>query len=98
MLEREEPTMDLPDMPEVSEEELRKLPRWARVAFAARCGRRAQPLLRRFWQNPHPPLLAAFDRAVELAERSAAQAGPAEGLPQALAGGRALRPGNGRRR
>jgi hypothetical protein len=67
----------------ITDEELGKLPRWARVAFAARCGRRVQALLRRFWENPHPQVLQAFDRAISAAEESAAQAGPSQGLDDA---------------
>src|SRR5262249_18494856 len=34
-----------------SEDEIAKLPRWAQVAFAARCARRVLPLLQRFWSE-----------------------------------------------
>ncbi|HJT78155.1 MAG TPA: hypothetical protein VJ739_13205 [Gemmataceae bacterium] len=66
------------------EEGIRTLPRWGRVAFAARCGRRVQPLLRRFWKNPPPEVLDVFERAVTAAEQSAATAGSVEGLGEAL--------------
>jgi hypothetical protein len=68
----------------ITEESLRQLPRWARVAFAAKCGRRVQPLLRQFWQHPHPELLQAFERAITLAEESAAQGRPIDSLEQAV--------------
>jgi hypothetical protein len=61
---------------------LRDLPRWARVAFAVRSGRRVQPLLRQLWHNPQPALLQAFDRALALAEQSAAQGCATEGLDE----------------
>jgi hypothetical protein len=67
----------------VTEEALSRLPRWVRVAFAAKCGRRVQPLLRRFWPAAPSDLIAAFDRAVDLAEQSAAQARACDGLQDA---------------
>jgi hypothetical protein len=74
----------VPEFPPITDEAMRALPRWARVAFAAKCGRRVQPLLRQFGANPHPDVLQAFDQAITLAEQSAAQAGPAPGLEEAL--------------
>src|SRR5438552_2221502 len=32
-----------------TQEEIEKLPRWARVAFAARCARRVLPAFKHFW-------------------------------------------------
>jgi hypothetical protein len=60
--------------PPLTEDEVQQLPRWARVAFAARCLRRVQPLLRRFWENPPADILAVFDQAVAASELSATQA------------------------
>jgi hypothetical protein len=34
-----------------TEAEIRQLPRWARVAFAARCARRVLPLVRHYWKD-----------------------------------------------
>src|SRR5947209_7436342 len=68
----------------ITDKDLQQLPRWARVAFAARCGRRVQRLIRRFWQNGTPEVLQAFDTAIALAEQSAAQARVNEGLEKAL--------------
>ncbi len=68
----------------LTEADLRQLPRWARVAFAARCGRRVQPLLRRFWDQPHPQLLEVFERVIEVVEQSAAQAKPCAELEEAM--------------
>jgi hypothetical protein len=74
----------MPEFPPITPEALRGLVRWARVAFAAKCGRRVQPLLRRFWVNPDLDILQAFDLAITLAEQSAAQAAPAAGLEEAV--------------
>lgn len=65
-------------------EELRQLPRWARVAFAAKCARRVQPLLRRFWVNPDLQMIEVFERVIELTEQSAARMKMSEGLIEAM--------------
>ena len=65
-------------------DDLRLLPRWARVAFAVRWGRRVQPLVRQFWPNIDAEFLSAFDRALSLAEESCAQARAVEGLAEAV--------------
>jgi hypothetical protein len=59
-----------------TEEELRQLPRWALVAYAARSARRVQPLF-----TPGPPGgdADALEKAIEAAE-SAARTGRVEGL------------------
>lgn len=54
-----------------SEEEIANLPRWARVAFAARCARRVFPLLRHFWQESPNQYASAVVHAIESAEESA---------------------------
>lgn len=54
-----------------TEEDIAKLPRLARVAFAARCARRALPLFVKYWPNAQRHI-AAIIRAVEFAELSAA--------------------------
>ncbi len=54
------------------EKEIAALPRWARVAFAARCARRVQPLFQAFWPEAPPEHVAAVDTAITLAERAAA--------------------------
>lgn len=51
-----------------SEDEIRELPRWARVAFAARCARRVQPLFLRFWKNAPRESVEAIERAIAFAE------------------------------
>jgi hypothetical protein len=51
-----------------------ELPQWARVAFAARCARRVLPLFKHFWKDAPQKHVVAVTRAVELAERSAAEA------------------------
>ncbi len=58
--------LDLPLFPSAGE--IEKLPRWARVAFAARCARRVLPLVKRFWTGAPLIHLKAFDSAVATAE------------------------------
>jgi hypothetical protein len=55
-------------------EGLQGLPRWARVAFAARCARRVEPLFRQAWPDAPVELVEAVQRAVECAETSASVA------------------------
>lgn len=57
-----------------TEEEIAQLPRWARVAFAARCARRVLPLFRKRWSTASEEQVRAIHSAVELAENSAAAA------------------------
>jgi len=52
-------------------EELRKLPRWACVAFAARCARRAQPMFTLKWKDAPREHVEAIERAITAAEASA---------------------------
>ncbi len=61
---------DEPRLP--TREELQGLPRWARVAFAARCARRVQPLFKLLWPEAPRKHIAAVDRAITLAELLAA--------------------------
>jgi hypothetical protein len=49
-------------------EEIKQLPRWARVAFAARCARRVLPLVKHFWKCAPEHYLKALDKAVSAAE------------------------------
>ena len=60
----------------ITSDAIRRLPRWARVAFAARCARRAQPIYQHFWPDAPEHHLRALDRAVRVAEQAAANAGP----------------------
>jgi hypothetical protein len=74
-----------------------RLPHWARVAFAARCARRVQPLFAAAWPDAAPARVAAVERAIALAERSAAERRAYDGLRAAFieaiqAAGRALIP------
>ena len=64
-------------------EELETLPHWARVAFAARCGRMVLPLFGRYWSDADPKHGERLIRAIELAERSACEATAASGLEDA---------------
>lgn len=57
-----------------SENELDQLPRWALVAFAARCAERVRPLFRYFWPDAPQEHIDAVDAAGTLAWRTASQA------------------------
>mgnify|MGYP001476120194 CR=1 FL=1 len=66
----------MPDEPRLpTEEELRTLPRWAAVAYAARCARRVQPLFTHFWPDAPPEHVEAVDKAINCAITAAASAG-----------------------
>ncbi len=54
----------------VAKEELDKLPRWARVAFVARCARHVQPLFVARW-GASQEQIDAVEQAICVAERSA---------------------------
>src|SRR5262249_22966772 len=62
---------------------LKSLPHWARVAFAARCGRHVLPLFTTHWPTALLRRRAALVWAIELAEQSAAEGRPQEGLKEA---------------
>jgi hypothetical protein len=57
-----------------AEAELARLPRWARVAFAARCARRVLPLFKHQWPEAPAAHLTAVEQAVSVAENAAAAA------------------------
>ena len=61
-------------MPEAtlpSVDEIRQLPRWARVAFAARCARRVLPMFTKHWPDAPREHVEAVTRAVEFAGSAA---------------------------
>jgi hypothetical protein len=62
----------MPDDRPISEAEIRLLPRWARVAFAARCARRVLPLFAKAWPDVPFFFSEAVRIAVETAEQMAA--------------------------
>jgi len=62
---------DREDIP--TKEEIRKLPRWARVAFAARCARRVQPIFTAACPKSSKEQVEALERAILIAETAAAQ-------------------------
>lgn len=68
---RGEAMADEPNLP--TEGDIARLPRWARVAFAARCARRVLPLFGHKWPDLPARYRAPVVRAVELGERSAAR-------------------------
>jgi hypothetical protein len=55
----------MPDSQRISQDELQSLPRWARLAFATRCVRRARELL-----SGAPEQLGVIDRALTLVEQA----------------------------
>jgi hypothetical protein len=61
-----------------TKEEIRSLPRWAGVAFAARCARRVQPVFEAAWPHALQPYAANLEKAIALVERTAARASFAE--------------------
>ncbi len=54
-----------------TEDEIAKLPRWARVAFAARCARRVLPLLKITWPDAAEEHIVEVSQTVDVAESSA---------------------------
>jgi hypothetical protein len=60
------------------------LPRWARVAFAARCARRAFPLLAQHRSNLPAARSEAVLGAIDLAELSASEGRAVDGLDDAM--------------
>jgi hypothetical protein len=74
-----------------------RLSHWSRVAFAARCARRVQPLFAEAWPDATAARKEAVERAIALAERSVAERQVCDGLKEAMLGavmaaGRALIP------
>ncbi len=69
--------MELP-----SEHALSSLPRWALVAFAARCSRRAEPLFHKAWPAAPHRVVMAVRGAVEYAEQAAAGASSQKDIAQ----------------
>jgi hypothetical protein len=61
-----------------------RLPHWARVAFAARCGRLVLPQLQANWPGVLAERVQAVLTALELAEQSAREGRPAPGLKKAV--------------
>jgi hypothetical protein len=62
----------------------RRLPHWSRVAFAARCARRVQPLFQRAWPDATAGRKAAVEKAIQLAEQSASEKRAHSGLREAI--------------
>lgn len=71
------PGASMPAQGTPTNHDLRALPRWARVAFAARCARRVEPLFRYFWPDAAASDMAAIAVAVQTAEDAARYAGVA---------------------
>ncbi len=69
---------DPPNTTLPAEEEIATLPRWGRVAFAARCARRVLPLFLHKWPDAPQSYVAQLTWAVEVSEKSAARSGAGE--------------------
>lgn len=54
-------------------EEIEQLPRWAKLAFAARCARRVLPLFTKYWPNAPKEHVDSVAYAIEMAEQSASK-------------------------
>ncbi len=74
-----------------SKEEIAELPRWGRVAFAARCARRVLPLFDHFWPNAPEEHLKEVVGDVEATEQYARKAVPAIDLNDAVVAALAAR-------
>lgn len=70
----EEEAKEHGDVQPIIVRDLQMLPRWARVAFAARCARRVQPLFRDEWPSAPQEHVKAIDNAITISEKSAAAA------------------------
>jgi hypothetical protein len=74
-----------PDGADPAADGVADLPRWARVAFFARCARQVFPLWEEAWPEGAPEYREAIEQAIVLAERSATDAEPVGGLKAASA-------------
>lgn len=70
--------------PKKSGPELADLPHWARVAFVAHSARQVYPLLTKFWPGISAKRSRAVRAAIDLAEQSAAEGQPVEGIEEAI--------------
>jgi hypothetical protein len=68
-----------------SRDEIEELPRWAMVAFAARCARRVQPLFEARWPDAPSERVRAVDRAIGMSEQAGAMAAASAGNARAFA-------------
>lgn len=78
------PGVDADTVDKVSEG-VSDLPRWARIAFFARCARQVFPLWEEAWPDAPPEYRETIELAITLAERTATEAEPAGGLKAAAA-------------
>jgi hypothetical protein len=75
--------------PDFSAQAFRRLSPWVRMAYAARCARRVQPLFEA-WPGATPEKREAVERAISLVERAAEQGNASTGgIALRLAAGRA---------
>lgn len=82
VLEGQEPRIPPPEVPRsddakaIADIKVERLPRWAQVYYLARCARRVQKILLTDAPDPEDEELAGIDRAIAVAERSAATGKP----------------------
>lgn len=68
----------------LTKEEIKQLPRWALVAFAARCSRRVLPLFKHSWQQDPWAFASLIEKAVLMIENAAKTGTPHESLATEL--------------
>jgi hypothetical protein len=81
---RPKPTEEAPKRRSKTGQTLADLPHWARVAFAARCARQVFPLLTQHWLTIPTERSNAVRQAIDLAEQSASEGRPVDGLKDAV--------------
>lgn len=69
-----------------TKEEIKQLPRWARVAFAVRCAERVRPLFTHAWPDAPREQIDAVDRAISIAKARALNGGVGGGTATRAAG------------
>ena len=86
VLRETEPSSKTPPSPEPSRPRtaIGQLPHWARVIFAARCARHVERLFDLNWPGAAPQRRASLSRVILMAESSAANGRPVDGLATAL--------------
>lgn len=68
---------------QLMEAQIARLPRWAKVAFAARCARRVLPFFDAAWPGAGAEFKYKVDKTLALAEEAAAHASPVQFLDDA---------------
>lgn len=85
MCHRECRYQDPPNLTAPSEDEIAELPRWARVAFAARCARRVLPMFElKIWPTAKYGQIVPLEFGVRFAESGVIEEVPPQALMQTL--------------